>query len=87
MTVDVYTLLSLPQISNGFVSILGATLADTESASPPRKIARLDADSDSASASRLRLDAGDKPIDYRHPVSVAVLGRHGTYRLFCSYGD
>ena len=60
MAVDVYTLLSLPK-SAAFSKFRGADIGSTaalkapiRSDSPPRKVARLAVDSDSASASRSR---------------------------------
>ncbi|KAH9947362.1 Cullin-domain-containing protein [Amylocystis lapponica] len=53
---DVFTLLSLPETSKAFTSLSSTviTVAETVSASPPRKTRRLDSDLDSASASRSR---------------------------------
>ncbi|OSX68038.1 hypothetical protein POSPLADRAFT_1064405 [Postia placenta MAD-698-R-SB12] len=52
---DIYSLLSLPSTSNAFTALSGPNVAEAGSASPPRKVARLATDSDSASASRSRL--------------------------------
>jgi len=55
----VITLLDLPQTSKAFTSLreTAAQVLNDGSASPPRKIARLDGDSDSSSASRSRSQA------------------------------
>ena len=82
MALDMYTLFSLPQSSNGFVVTPSAALADTGSASPPRKIARLDADSDSASAYRSRPAVGHQPGDHKYAISVVVSGALSKLDLF-----
>jgi cullin-4 len=58
---DVLTLLDLPQ-SNAFTSLRATVLqvANDGSASPPRKTARLEGDSDSGSASRSKSRAKER---------------------------
>ncbi|KAH9920321.1 Cullin-4B [Fomitopsis serialis] len=68
---DVFTLLSLPKTSKAFSALPAVGISEREgSASPLRKVPRLDRDSDSASASRSRAvaaDAGGR-------VAIKVLG-------------
>ncbi|KAF8907718.1 Cullin-4B [Gymnopilus junonius] len=71
---SVFELLSLPKTSNGFSSIRPTVLAgslDDGSASPPHKVARLTADSDSASASRPKIAKASIG-----PIQVQVIGEY-----------
>ncbi|KAG5641762.1 hypothetical protein DXG03_004274 [Asterophora parasitica] len=64
---DVFTLLTLPNTSNAFTSLRSTTTEtlDYGSASPRRKTARLDTDSDAASASRSNRTRPQGPIKIR----------------------
>ncbi|OCH94183.1 Cullin-domain-containing protein [Obba rivulosa] len=72
---DVYTLFTLPQTSNAFTAFRSTVGSYSEpgSASPPRKIARLADDSDSASASRSRVHAV-AGADGGRPISITIIG-------------
>jgi cullin-4 len=64
---SVFTLLSLPKTSNAFTAIKASIVEfDDGQASPRRKTPRLDADSDSASASRRKPLSG--------PIRVRITG-------------
>ncbi|KAI0651391.1 Cullin-domain-containing protein [Trametes meyenii] len=80
---DVFTLLTLPRTSEAFSALPAQAVAvappsskdTTRSASPPRKIARLDAASDAASAPSSRLGgAADAAADRRGPIVLKVVG-------------
>jgi len=62
--VSISVLLTLPQTSRGFAelkhTVSGTYLSDIGSASPRRKVPRLDTDSDSASASRSQATVAQK---------------------------
>ncbi|CDO70959.1 hypothetical protein BN946_scf184829.g68 [Trametes cinnabarina] len=80
---DVFTLLTLPQTSKAFSALpvqpqtagRTSTREPSRSASPPRKVARLDAASDAASGSSVRT-AGDAQsiADRRGPILLRVVG-------------
>ncbi|KAK7469322.1 hypothetical protein VKT23_003803 [Stygiomarasmius scandens] len=63
ITMNVFTLLELPKTSNGLTATrLTATGVEEGSASPLRKVARLDTDLDSASASRSSTTLSGGPV-------------------------
>ncbi|KAF5376863.1 hypothetical protein D9615_007286 [Tricholomella constricta] len=66
---DVFTLLTLPKTSNAFTA-LKSTVTDDGSASPRRKTARLDTDSDAASASR------SNRTRLAGPIKISIIGDH-----------
>ncbi|KAJ3517835.1 hypothetical protein NLJ89_g253 [Agrocybe chaxingu] len=71
---SVFSLLSFPRTSDGLTALRPTTLAtslDDGSASPPRKVARLGTDSDSASASRSKVA---KKTD--GPIQIRIIGEH-----------
>ncbi|KAF8168514.1 Cullin family-domain-containing protein [Crassisporium funariophilum] len=74
---SVFLLLSLPQTSNGFTEFRPTvieTSIDDGLASPPRKVARLADDSDSASASRSKSSSiAGKPVG---PIQIQVVGNY-----------
>ncbi|THV00861.1 Cullin-domain-containing protein [Dendrothele bispora CBS 962.96] len=68
---NVFTLLELPKTSNGFTTTrVTATGVEEGSASPLRKVARLDADLDSASASRSK----SANTQSNGPVKIQIVG-------------
>ncbi|OSD05750.1 Cullin-domain-containing protein [Trametes coccinea BRFM310] len=77
---DVFTLLTLPQTSKAFSALPAqagktSTRDSSRSASPPRKIARLDAASDAASATSSRVAGVVEPAaDRRAPIVLRVVG-------------
>lgn len=74
---DVVTLLDLPQTSNAFTSLRATVfqLTNDGSASPPRKTARLEGDSDSGSASRSRSHAKEAKGSL---ITLQIIGESGT---------
>lgn len=74
---DVITILDLPRTSKGFTALKEAAALQSivdGSASPPRKKARLEGDSDSASKSR----SGNHEKDQTGvPVNLKILGEPG----------
>ncbi|KAI0757463.1 Cullin-4B [Daedaleopsis nitida] len=79
---DVYTLLTLPKTSNAFSALSTQSQAaassreSSRSASPPRKIARLDGSSDTHSVSASSTRAGvAEPVEKRGPVILRVIGQ------------
>ncbi|KZT09051.1 Cullin-4B [Laetiporus sulphureus 93-53] len=73
---DVFTILSLPKTSDAFSAAFTSSthVADPGSASPPRKMARLDVDSDSASTSRSRASSRPQPREGGGPVVIKFIG-------------
>ncbi|KAI0367469.1 Cullin-4B [Pilatotrama ljubarskyi] len=81
---DVFTLLTLPQTSKAFSALpaqpqaagtASSTRGSSRSASPPRKIARLDPASDAALASSSRVaGAVESAADKRGPIVLRVVG-------------
>ncbi|KIL57743.1 hypothetical protein M378DRAFT_188384 [Amanita muscaria Koide BX008] len=72
---SVFTLLSLPQTSNGFTSLRPTAVAnspDDGSASTSRKVPRLDTDSDSATASRSKVQTQTKVS--KGPIKIQIIG-------------
>jgi len=74
---DVVTLLDLPQTSDAFTSLRATVFQVTNdgSASPPRKTARLEGDSDSGSASRSRSHVKEPKEGL---VTLYIVGEPGT---------
>jgi cullin 4 len=65
---NIFTLLSLPKTSNAFTDTKSTILGfDDGKASPRRKTPRLDADSDSASASR-------PPKPFHGSIKIQIIG-------------
>lgn len=71
---SVFLLLSFPQTSKGFTEIQPTAVDGSDS--HPRKVARLTADSDSASASRPK-PAFAAPAKQGKPVQIQIIGDHG----------
>ncbi|KIK46093.1 hypothetical protein CY34DRAFT_800793 [Suillus luteus UH-Slu-Lm8-n1] len=75
---DVINLLTFPDTSKAFTAYRSTVVdVDDRSASHPRKTPRLDADSDSGSASRSRDGAKGKNVDRGGPVRIQVHGFTG----------
>ncbi|KAG0701950.1 Cullin family-domain-containing protein [Suillus ampliporus] len=75
---DVISLLTFPKTSNAFTAYRSTVVdVDDRSASHPRKTPRLDADSDSGSASRSRDCLKGKNVDRTGPTKIQVHGFAG----------
>ncbi|KAG1814325.1 Cullin family-domain-containing protein [Suillus subaureus] len=75
---DVISLLTFPDTSKAFTAYRSTVVdVDDRSASHPRKTPRLDADSDSGSASRSRNSVKGKNVDRGGPVRIQVHGFTG----------
>ncbi|KAG2342628.1 Cullin-domain-containing protein [Suillus weaverae] len=75
---DVISLLTFPDTSKAFTAYRSTVVdVDDRSASHPRKTPRLDADSDSGSASRSRDGVKGKNVDRDGPVRIQVYGFAG----------
>ena len=74
---DIISLLSLPVTSNGFKDFRSTVLDDQHATlTPPRKVARLDNDFDSGSASRSRAYPSEQVAETKGPVRLRLSGEY-----------
>lgn len=82
---DVISLLTFSDTSKAFTAYRSTVVdVDNQSASHPRKTPRLDADSDSGSASRSRDSVKGKNVDRGGPVRIQVHGFSGLHSILFS---